>query len=148
MICIKCTHNDTQVVNSRMNKKTASVWRRRRCPSCRAVFSTYEQPAQNAYPIVENRGSKCTFSIPRLAASIQTDMSPSNDQADIAYALASTTAQKLLIDRPRSLTSRDISKVAYNTIKAYDPACGVRYGLRVGVLRPANQPRNKNPGRL
>lgn len=41
MVCIYCG-SDTGVSNSRLQKKTNSVWRRRLCNECKAVFTTVE----------------------------------------------------------------------------------------------------------
>lgn len=43
MLCIYCSGN-TQVVNSRHQKRTNQVWRRRRCVACNAIFTTNERP--------------------------------------------------------------------------------------------------------
>lgn len=42
MVCTYC-HFDTQVLNSRLQKRTNSVWRRRTCKNCSSVFTTTEQ---------------------------------------------------------------------------------------------------------
>lgn len=41
MVCIYCG-GQTNVTNSRHNKKRNTVWRRRACQNCHAIFSTYE----------------------------------------------------------------------------------------------------------
>ena len=41
MVCTQCGHA-TQVINSRLQKRANSVWRRRRCLDCNAVFTTHE----------------------------------------------------------------------------------------------------------
>lgn len=41
MVCIYC-QADTQVINSRLQKRANRVWRRRRCISCGNVVSTLE----------------------------------------------------------------------------------------------------------
>lgn len=41
MVCIYCG-GETQVVNSRHQKKSNQVWRRRRCVACFGVFTSYE----------------------------------------------------------------------------------------------------------
>ena len=41
MVCIYCG-GETKVVNSRHQKKTNQVWRRRRCLACQGVFTSYE----------------------------------------------------------------------------------------------------------
>jgi transcriptional repressor NrdR len=42
MVCIYCG-NSTQVTNSRLQRRTNGVWRRRSCTSCEQVFTTIEQ---------------------------------------------------------------------------------------------------------
>lgn len=42
MVCIYCG-NSTHVVNSRLQKRVNSTWRRRQCAKCHAVFTTIEQ---------------------------------------------------------------------------------------------------------
>jgi transcriptional regulator NrdR family protein len=42
MVCITCGL-ETQIINSRLQKRANSVWRRRRCLHCSAIFTTREQ---------------------------------------------------------------------------------------------------------
>lgn len=41
MVCPHCSAN-TQVINSRLQKRANSVWRRRKCTHCGAVFTSRE----------------------------------------------------------------------------------------------------------
>jgi transcriptional regulator NrdR family protein len=41
MVCIYCG-SKTEIINSRFNKRTNATWRRRSCPNCGAIVSTYE----------------------------------------------------------------------------------------------------------
>lgn len=41
MVCIYCG-NSTRVTNSRQQRRVGSVWRRRSCSGCHAVFTTLE----------------------------------------------------------------------------------------------------------
>ena len=41
MVCIFCS-NETQVTNSRPQKRNNNVWRRRQCQVCHSVFTTIE----------------------------------------------------------------------------------------------------------
>jgi len=44
MVCIYCS-GDTQVINSRLQKRPNQVWRRRKCLECGATFTTHELAA-------------------------------------------------------------------------------------------------------
>lgn len=41
MVCVYCT-GETQVTNSRHQKRNNQVWRRRKCIACQAIFTTLE----------------------------------------------------------------------------------------------------------
>ena len=41
MVCPHCSSN-TQVINSRLQKRANSVWRRRKCIQCEAIFTSRE----------------------------------------------------------------------------------------------------------
>ncbi len=41
MVCIYC-RNDTQVINSRLQKRANQVWRRRKCLNCGNIYSSIE----------------------------------------------------------------------------------------------------------
>lgn len=41
MVCIYCG-GETQVVNSRHQKRSNQVWRRRQCQTCQGIFTSYE----------------------------------------------------------------------------------------------------------
>ena len=42
MVCIYCQH-DTRVINSRPQKRSNRIWRRRRCEHCKQVVTTVEE---------------------------------------------------------------------------------------------------------
>jgi len=44
MNCLYCTHNKTEVVETRDSGDGDVVRRRRECPSCSRRFTTYEKP--------------------------------------------------------------------------------------------------------
>lgn len=41
MVCIYCS-GETQVINSRLQKRSNNVWRRRKCLDCQGLFTTIE----------------------------------------------------------------------------------------------------------
>ena len=134
MVCIECHRKPTQVVNSRPRQFGMQVWRRRYCPECHSLFSTYEQLSPKDMPAVKTGHSSARFSIPKLCISILTELEPNQDNPDTAYELAVTTWQKLSRDCSGSLTRQDIVQITYNTLYAYQPSAGLRYGLKHQLL--------------
>jgi len=54
MVCIYCK-NQTAVVNSRLKKRSNVVWRRRKCLSCNAIFSTNETVVVNLAWVIQSK---------------------------------------------------------------------------------------------
>lgn len=149
MICIKCS-SDTKVTNSRPHKKTPSVWRRRECTACGAVFTTSEVVADESYAFnVKSPSSGLqTFSLPRLMFSIAASLShrPAMSIADESYWLAQTIAQSLQATATDTVSSQAIAAEAYTVLSNFDATAGIQYGARHGlVLNSAQKPRRGRP---
>lgn len=149
MICIKCSH-DTKVTNSRPHKKTPSVWRRRECTACMAVFTTTEVVADDSYLFnIETRdGSKSSFSLPRLMFSIAPALShrTSTETADECYWLAQTIAQTIQATASDTVSSQSLAEQAYETVSLFDATAGLQYGARHGLVQNvAQRPRRGRP---
>ena len=70
MVCIYC-NGLTSVSNSRSSKNDVSIWRRRQCKDCSAVFTTNEVPDLDRAIVVEaTDGSYEPFSFDKLYQSI------------------------------------------------------------------------------
>lgn len=140
MICIYCLQENTKVVNSRAHKKNASVWRRRHCPSCQKTITTYERVSAELLPgVIANDNKPKTFSHGKLLMSIYKELPDTNDDPDIAEALAITVEQKLLIAQVKELTSEIIARYTYETLVAFDKIAGARYGLSHGISTTIRQ---------
>src|SRR6476660_2802119 len=70
MRCPFCSHEDTQVVETRDSDEGDVVRRRRRCHSCDKRFTTYER-AEIALPsVVKKDGTRAEFDREKLRASM------------------------------------------------------------------------------
>lgn len=70
MRCPYCSHEDTQVVETRDSDEGDAVRRRRRCMSCDKRFTTYER-AELAMPaVVKKNGNRTDFDREKLRASM------------------------------------------------------------------------------
>lgn len=149
MICIKCSA-DTKVINSRPHKKTPSVWRRRECKACGAVFTTSEVISDHSYQfrIKNASGGLSAFSLPRLLLSIipalhHRDVS---SVADESYWLAQTVAESIQATATDVIPSHVLAAEVYRTLSHYDATAGIQYGARHGlVTNTAQKPRRGRP---
>ncbi|MBU0981685.1 transcriptional regulator NrdR [Patescibacteria group bacterium] len=58
MICPKCKHNDTRVIDSRDANEGRSIRRRRECEKCSQRFTTFEKPETTNFLVVKKDSSR------------------------------------------------------------------------------------------
>ncbi len=149
MICINCS-SDTKVTNSRPHKKTPSVWRRRKCVACGAVFTTNEVISDSMYVfhIKKPTGKPETFSFPRLMFSIATSLSHRAEKniPDDSYWLAQTIATNIQATATDTVTSGALAVEVHTTLSHFDATAGIQYGARHGLVHnTAQKPRRGRP---
>ena len=71
MRCPFCGHSDTQVKDSRPTEDSASIRRRRFCPSCGGRFTTFERIQLRELTVLKKNGKRAPFDRDKLYRSIQ-----------------------------------------------------------------------------
>ena len=153
MFCINFFSNTTRVNNSRPHKKQPTVWRRRTCPVCDTVFTTYERPSLSENkPVTLPNGKTDTFNLGRLVISIASSFT--HDTAKAKYDslwLAYTVEDTLSTDYP-VITPDDIAAVTHQTLKQFDELAAVQYAARHQLIattrrrgRPSLSPSGHEP---
>lgn len=129
MICIKCGQNDTKVINSRQNKKTATVWRRRRCKECGHTYTTYEDIALDQIKVVSDN-TPTPFHHAKLLISIAScfEHKPLK-RAENAEALTRTVETKIL-HKGEETSPEAISEAVYTSLKHFDKLASVQYAAK------------------
>lgn len=61
MICPKCQHDDTRVLDSRETDSHKAVRRRRECGKCKHRFTTFERPEVANFLVVKKDGARETY---------------------------------------------------------------------------------------
>lgn len=129
MICIKCGQNNTSVINSRQNKKTATVWRRRRCKDCGHTYTTYEDVAIDQINVVY-KGATAPFHHTKLLISIAScfEHMPIK-RAENAEALSKTVEAKL-VQKGTETSPEAICGAVYTCLKQFDRLASVQYAAK------------------
>jgi len=127
MVCIYCK-NELSVVNSRPQKRSNQVWRRRKCPNCGAIFSTTEAINLEGAISVRTAASLKPFSRITLFVSIYESCRHRASATRDAVALTDTVIGKLL---PKATTGvlpiETIITTTVSTLKRFDKAASVQY---------------------
>ena len=128
MVCIYCG-SKTQVFNSRSQKRSNQVWRRRRCYNCLAVFTTLEAVDTGATWLVELvNGSKVTFERDTLFLSLYDCLKHIDDPVRAAKSLTETIIPKLTPLVTAGVVKRSaIVSTAQVTLQRFDTVAGMQY---------------------
>ena len=126
------------MANSRITKNGGSVWRRRSCPACKRIFSTYETPTLDFLIIKKRSGKHTRYASHKLLASIfdacGTGKGPDGKMRDrgdavmLAKRLLEQIEQKILATGKTILSTKDLIRLVGNELESTDRAAFYRYG--------------------
>lgn len=130
MVCIYCG-KETSVYNSRGRRNNPSVWRRRRCSTCVAQFTTIELPDYKTSLAIESPNSMLyPFKRDRLFLSLLKALEYRKDALDVATELTTTVIGGLLRKKKAPdgvINIRDIAQTSYAVLKRFDPPAAHTY---------------------
>ncbi len=122
MVCVKCGKK-TAVVNSRLQKKLNTVWRRRFCNKCQLIFTTEEAIKYDLVILVKDKSNKyLPFSRDKLFLSIYKSCSHRRSAIEDSNALTNTVIARLLQEQATLtvILSKDIKQACLVTLNRFD----------------------------
>jgi transcriptional repressor NrdR len=127
MRCPYCSHDDTQVVETRESDEGDVIRRRRRCLKCDKRFTTYER-AEIALPAVAKKdGTRADFDPAKLRASMLLALRKrpvSLEQVDTAL---DRIQERLLASGAREVPSSRLGELVMRELKRVDKVAYVRF---------------------
>jgi len=127
MRCPYCSHDDTQVVETRESDEGDVIRRRRRCLKCDKRFTTYER-AEIALPaVVKKDGTRADFDAGKLRASMLLALRKrpvSMEQVDTAL---DRIQERLLASGAREVPSSRLGELVMRELKRIDKVAYVRF---------------------
>ena len=128
MVCIHCG-SGTQVTNSRPQKRSNQVWRRRQCVKCRAVFTTAEAARYEAAWAVRGKSGEINpFSRDKLFLSLHKSCGHRETALNDAAGLTDTIIKKLAGHVTDGVVrARDITQVTQVALNRFDKAASAHY---------------------
>jgi transcriptional repressor NrdR len=127
MRCPFCSHEETQVAETRESDEGDAVRRRRRCLKCDKRFTTYERPELALPTVVKKDGSRADYDQGKLRASMLLALrkrSVSTEQIDAAIA---RIEEKLLNSAAREVNSTRLGELVMRELKRLDKVAYVRF---------------------
>jgi transcriptional repressor NrdR len=128
MVCTYCS-SETRVTNSRLQKRSNSVWRRRQCKVCGAIFSTIERvDYEKTWVVQYSDGRVSPFLRDQLLLSIYKACQHRPTSMSDAIGLTDTVIARSHrhIDNGQ-LAASLLAKVAYTTLRHFDQPAAVSY---------------------
>jgi transcriptional repressor NrdR len=128
MVCVHCG-SETRVSNSRLQKRSNQVWRRRQCLSCQAVFTSLEGADYSSVWRVQGKaGALEPFSRDRLFMSLYRACEHRKTVLADAGGLADTITSKLAGRSNNShITAKTIAQTAMVALNRFDKTAGAVY---------------------
>lgn len=127
MVCIYCSA-DTQVINSRHQKRANNVWRRRKCTGCGAVFTTTEAAdLSQTIRVRRTMNGLENFSRDALFVSVHDSLRHRPTAAADASALTATIITRLLARQTATIDREYIVATATDVLEHFDMAACTHY---------------------
>jgi transcriptional regulator NrdR family protein len=128
MVCIYCSE-PTQVVNSRHQKRSNQVWRRRKCLQCHSIWTTTEATDYSQALAIQRKSGKLEpFVREQLFISVYESCKHRPSALDDAQALTATIIGKLLKHVHNASIPREIIiTTTIGVLKHFDNVAGVHY---------------------
>jgi transcriptional repressor NrdR len=127
MRCPFCTHEETQVVETRDSDEGDVIRRRRRCLKCDKRFTTYER-SEIALPVVVKKdGARVEFDPAKLRASMLLALRKRPVSVEQVDAALDRIQDKLLAITTKEVPSTRLGELVMRELKRIDKVAYVRF---------------------
>lgn len=127
MKCPFCTHEDTQVKDSRPSEDGATIRRRRHCPECGSRFTTFERVQMRELIVVKNNGERRPFERDKMARAIGIACRKRPITADQMEQMVSRIVQRLESSGEAEVASNQIGEMVMEELKDLDKVAYIRF---------------------
>lgn len=153
MECPFCSSTTTDVADSRPTYSGSQVWRRRRCLSCKKIFTTYEKAHINFMKIQKKSGRVERYSRAKVYTGIYGAYLRVPAKENVVDKLTDQVEAKLLRMHKNTVSSEVVANIVLPLLRTADTAAFVRYLSRqrnitsedqlMAELLAFRRPRNK-----
>ena len=127
MRCPYCSHDETQVVETRESDEGGVIRRRRRCLQCEKRFTTYER-IEIALPVVVKKdGARAEFDPAKLRASMLLALRKRPVSVEQVDAAIERIQDKLVATAAREVPSARLGELVMRELKRIDKVAYVRF---------------------
>mgnify|MGYP001368737778 FL=1 len=127
MRCPFCSHEETQVVETRESDEGDVIRRRRRCLHCEKRFTTYERTEIALPVVVKKDGAREDLDVAKLRASMTLALRKRSVSVEQVDAALERIQEKLLATGAREVPSARLGELVMRELKRIDKVAYVRF---------------------
>ncbi len=127
MRCPFCSHDDTQVKDSRPTEDNSAIRRRRACPNCGARFTTFERVQLRELVVVKSNGSKEPFERDKLQRSLEISLRKRPVEGERIEMVVNSLVRQLETLGDSEIPSQQIGEMVMAALAELDTVAYVRY---------------------
>jgi transcriptional repressor NrdR len=127
MRCPFCSHENSQVKDSRPTEDGASIRRRRQCEECSARFTTFERVQLRDLSVVKAGNRREPFDRAKLERSIAIACRKRPVAAERLDRLVSSLQRQIETSGDSEIASTRIGEMVMDGLKALDPVAYIRF---------------------
>ncbi|MBA3677967.1 MAG: transcriptional repressor NrdR [Sphingosinicella sp.] len=127
MRCPFCSHEDSQVKDSRPTEDGASIRRRRQCEDCGARFTTFERVQLRELTVVKSENRREPFDRAKLERSVAIALRKRPVSPERIDKLLSSIQRQLETSGESEVSSSQIGETVMNGLKALDSVAYIRF---------------------
>lgn len=125
MQCLKCKHNETKVIDSRVLGNC--VRRRRQCVKCNYRFTTYENPEPIDLKVVKKDGQSQDFDREKIKKGLERALNKRPFSQTQIDQIACEIELEIYSKYKDTIASKDIGKIILTKLKKIDEIAYVRF---------------------
>lgn len=127
MRCPFCSHEDSQVKDSRPTEDGSAIRRRRQCEDCGARFTTFERIQLRELIVVKSENRREPFDRSKLERSVAIALRKRPVPQERTDKLLSSIQRQLETSGESEVLSSTIGEMVMNGLKALDPVAYIRF---------------------
>jgi transcriptional repressor NrdR len=127
MRCPFCSHEDSQVKDSRPSEDGASIRRRRQCEDCGARFTTFERVQLRELTVLKSENRREPFDRAKLERSVAIALRKRPVPQERIDKLVSSIQRQLETGGESEIASTAIGERVMDGLKALDPVAYIRF---------------------
>jgi transcriptional repressor NrdR len=127
MKCPFCGHDDTPVIDSRVNEDGEAIRRRRRCSACDKRFTTFETPDLRMPQVVKQNARREEFSTDKLRQGFARALHKRPVATELVEEALRRIHQKVLARGEREIESLRVGEMVMEELRRLDKVAYVRF---------------------